>query len=90
MPQQPAECEVFGEVAAVVFRHYDLPATILKIASQASENLFRDDSKKCKSIEVQGQLFDEDFSDTPSLIFAVPLASAELGIHLPAPWSWLT
>jgi len=82
LPQHPAEGEVFGEVAAVVLRNHNISATILKIASQASENLFRDDCKKCKSIEVQGQLSDGDFSDTPSLIFVILLTSPELGIHL--------
>ena len=55
--------------------------TILKISSQASEVLFRDDCEKCKSKEERCQLLNGDFGDTQSLILIVPLPSAELGIH---------
>ena len=63
-----------------MLHNYNLLATILKIASQASEDLFRDNCEKCKSIEEQGQLLDGDFGDAQNLILIAPLSSAELGI----------
>ena len=47
------------------------------MASQASEDLFRDDCERCKSKEERGQRLDGDFGDTPCLILAIPLSFAD-------------